>query len=179
MDITATERNEIDEHLTGDAAIAKARELLPSFRTTMLVTKAVDSSELHMRPLGMLGDPSVFGGTLWFFVDDRSRKVREIQQDANVSLVFQNDHDSRYMQLTGTVAVVDDRSKMRELYTPTLKTWFPQGLDDPHLILMRFDATGGAFWDSPGGVLRSLAAFTKAVVTGAPGKAGRAGTMDL
>jgi general stress protein 26 len=179
MEITATERNEMDEHLAGNSAIAKARELLTSFRTAMFVTTTLDGAELHMRPLAILGDSSVFGGTLWFFTDDRSRKVREIEREPRVSLVFQNDQDSRYLQLTGTAAVVPDRAKMRELYTVGVKTWFPDGLDDPHLTLIRFDASGGAFWDSPGGMLQVLAAFTKSVVTGTPGKSGRAGTMNL
>jgi general stress protein 26 len=179
MEITDTERNEIDDHLAGDAAIAKVRELLSSFRTAMFVTRSLEGSELHMRPLGLQGDPSVFGGTLWFLADDRSRKVREIQRDASVSLVFQNDADGRYLQLDGMAAVVSDRAKVRELYTPIARTWFPEGLDDPHLTLIRFDATGGAFWNSPGGMLQSLAAFTKSVVTGVPGKSGRTGTINL
>jgi general stress protein 26 len=58
-------------------------------------------------------------------------------------------------------------------------TWFPEGLDDPHLILMRIDVTSGAFWESPGGMLQVLTAFTKSVVTGTPGRSSRAGTMDL
>ena len=68
---------------------------------------------------------------------------------------------------------------MRELYTPRVQTWFPEGLEDPHLALIRFDATSGSFWDSPGGMLQVLAAFTKAVVTGTPGRSGRSGTIDL
>ena len=56
---------------------------------------------------------------------------------------------------------------------------FPDGLDDAHLTLLRIDVTGGAFWERPGGVLQAMAAFTKSVVTGTPGKSGRAGTIDL
>ena len=182
METTQTaqkEWNENDEHLAGDAAIAKARQLLPSFRTAMFVTRAMDSDDLHMRPMGLQGDLSTFGGTLWFFADNRSQKIQEIRRDPKVSLVCQNDNDSRYVQLKGTASVVSDPAKMRELFTPIVKTWFPQGLDDPNLTLIRVDETGGSFWESPGGMLQVLAAFTKSVVTGAPGKGGRSGTMDL
>jgi general stress protein 26 len=179
MKTTPTGRQEMDEHLTGDAAIAKARQLLPGFRTAMLVTRASGATSLHMRPMGLQGDLSVFGGTLWFFTDDRSPKVQEIERDPTVSLVFQNDQASQYLQLDGTAAVVSDRGKMRELFTPITRTWFPGGLDDPHLTLLRIDVIGGAFWESPGGMLQVLAAFTKSVVTGAPGKGGRAGTIDF
>jgi general stress protein 26 len=169
----------MDVHLSGDAAIAKARELLPGFRAAMLVTRAAGGTGLHMRPMGLQGDLSVFGGTLWFFTDDRSPKVQEILHDSTVSLVFQSDETSRYLQLDGTAVIVSDRGKMRELFTPITRTWFPEGLDDPHLTLLRIDVTNGAFWESPGGVLQVLAAFTKSVITGTPGKGGRAGTMDL
>jgi len=179
MDINSTDRNETDEHLAGDAAIAKVRALLPSFSAAMFVTKGVGGADLHMRPLALAGDPSVFGGTLWFLTDGRSRKIREMEQDPRVSLLFQNDRDGCYLQLDGTAAVVSDRAKIRELYTPIQRAWFPGGVDDPYLTLVRFDATNGSFWDDAGGVLRVLAAFTKSVVTGTPGKSARTGTMDI
>jgi general stress protein 26 len=169
----------MDEHLTGDAAIAKARQLLPTFRTAMLVTRGTNGIGLRMRPMGLQGDLSVFGGTLWFFTDDRSPKVREIEHDPSVSLMFQSDETSRYLQLDGTAALVTDRGKMRELFTTSIRTWFPDGLDDPHLTLLRIDVTNGAFWESPGGMLQVLAAFTKSVVTGSPGKGSKAGRIDI
>ena len=179
MKPTAHERHEIDEHLAGDSAIVKARQLLPSFRTAMLVTRGSEAGELHMRPMALQGDLSTFGGTLWFFTDDRSDKIREIQREPRVSLVFHNDRDSRYLQLTGSASTVTERAKMRELYTPAIRTWFPSGLEDPHLMLIRIDVTSGTFWETPGGIVHVLAAFTKSVVTGTPSKSGHAGTMDL
>ena len=179
MKTTAHERHELDEHLSGSAAITKARALLPSFRTAMLVTKGSDSGELHMRPMGLQGDLTTFGGTLWFFADDRSDKIREIERDPRVYLSFQNEPEHRYLQLAGTASLVTDRAKMRELYTPDVKAWFPDGVEDPHIVLIRIDVTNGTFWESPGGVVHVLAALTKSVVTGTPGKSGRSGTIDL
>jgi general stress protein 26 len=166
-------------HLTDDKAVAKVRDLLPRFRSAMLVTGSGAGDLPHVRPMGLLGDLASFGGTLWFFADDRSRKVQELADDPHASLVFQSDDASRYMHLNGRASVADDRAKMRELFTPIIKTWFPDGLDDPHLILIRFDAENGAFWDSPGGMLQVLAAFTKAMVTGVPGNGGRMGTLEI
>jgi general stress protein 26 len=179
MKTTPHERIELDEHLAGHSAIAKARALLPSFRTAMLVTKGSEAGELHMRPMGLQGDLSSFGGTLWFFADDRSHKIGEIEREPRVYLTFQNEQENRFLQLAGTASVVSDRAKMRELYTPDVKAWFPGGVDDPHLLLIRIDVTNGTFWESPGGVVHVLAALTKSVVTGTPGKSGRSGTIDL
>ena len=179
MTLPTGERIEKDEHLAGDEAIAKVRKLLPNFRAAFFATGLSRRTHPHARPLALQGDASVFGGTLWFFADCRSPKINELSADPTVSLFFQNDADNCYLQLDGSAAIVQDRPKMRELYTPALKTWFPEGLDDPNLTLIRFDAVAGAYWETPGGVLQAMTAFAESVVTGAPGKSGRSGTLSL
>ncbi len=166
------------DQLSGDAAIKKVRALLPQFKSAMMVTHA-SNGDLHVRPLALQGDLSTFGGVLWFFTDERSRKVQESAGGAPVSIICQSDQESAYLHLTGVATVVRDLPKMRELYSPTLKTWFPDGLEDPHLTLIKFEANGGAYWDSPGGMLQGLAAFGFSMVTGRPTKAGEAGDLHL
>jgi general stress protein 26 len=165
--------------LVGEAAIAKVRALLPAFRSAMLVTHPIEGTDPHVRPMGLVGDPAAFGGGLWFFTDDRSRKVEEIVRHPRASVVLQNDDSSRYLHFTGHAAVVEDRARMRELYTPVLRDWFPDGLGDPHLALIRFDAERAEFWDSPGGLLQVLAAFNTAIVTDPAGPDGAQGTLEL
>src|ERR1019366_186677 len=52
-------------------------------------------------------------------------------------------------------------------------------LDVPHLTLIRFEASGGSYWDSPGGMLHVAASFAKSLATGVPGKGGEAGDLHL
>ncbi|BDC48166.1 general stress protein [Bryobacterales bacterium F-183] len=167
-------------HLQGQEALDKVRSLLKEFRSTMLITKALGADrDIHSRPMGVQGDPDKFVGTLWFFTDRNCQKVREIQANPAVSLVFQSDSDNAYMHLYGTAQQVDDAAKMKELYTPLLKTWFPEGLDDPRLTLLRVNVDRGNFWDSPGGMLQVLGAFTKAIITGQRGQGGEMGEVRL
>ncbi len=60
-----------------------------------------------------------------------------------------------------------------------VRTWFPDGLDDPPLTLIPLDAATGAFWESPGGAWQVAAAFATSLVTGKPGKSGRSGTLSF
>jgi general stress protein 26 len=145
------QRIEKDEHLQGDAAMAKVRELLPCFKTAMFVTGVKSCESLHSRPLGLQGDPHGFDGTLWFFADDRSPKVYELAVDPAVSLLFQNDSTTHYMQLDGAGSLSKDQAKVRELYTPDIKRWFEGGIDDPHLTLIRVEVSRGAYWESHDG----------------------------
>jgi len=165
-------------HLSGGEALLKIRELLKPFRSVMMVTTNLNG-DLHSRPMGIQGEASEFHGTLWFFTDRHCRKVEEIQANGAISLIFQSDADSVYLHLYGNAAMDDDRARMKLLYTPILRTWFPGGEDDPNMTLIRFDLERGNFWDSPGGMLQVLAAFTKAVVTGERGQGGEMGEVRL
>jgi general stress protein 26 len=165
--------------LSGDDALARFRDLLPSFRSAMLVTHAMDGADPHARPMGLVGDPAAFDGSLWFFSDERSRKIAEIARQPRASLILQSDRDHAYLHALGWASVADDRVRMRELYTPTLRAWFPDGLEDPHLTLIRFDVERAEYWDSPGGMLQVFGAFTKAIVTGHPAQGGEQGTLEL
>ncbi|MEO7132881.1 MAG: pyridoxamine 5'-phosphate oxidase family protein [Vicinamibacterales bacterium] len=68
---------------------------------------------------------------------------------------------------------------LEHLYTTLQRTWFPKRLDDPDITLVRFDAEGGNYWDSPDTYVGLGVAFAKAIVTGKPGKSGNAGIARL
>ena len=96
-----------------------------------------------------------------------------------MSIICQSDRDSAYLHLIGEASIVRDLPKMRELYSPTLKTWFPEGLEDPYLTLIKFEAYSGAYWDSPGGALQALVAFGASLITKKAHKAGESGELHL
>lgn len=165
------------EQLTGDEALEKVRELLKSFQIAMMLT--VSAEAVSARPLGVVGGADPFDGTLWFITDNRSGKVRAIESGAQTSLIFQNEQDGAFLHLTGRASVVIDSARLAELYTPVQQTWFPDGLDDPNMTLIRFDADKGNYWDKHDSMLRLLGGFTKSALTGAPGKSGNAGVANL
>ena len=61
-----------------------------------------------------------------------------------------------------------DRSKIEELWNPLFKAWFPQGLEDPDLALLKVNVDKAEYWDSPSSKVVRLAGFLKAVATGKP-----------
>ena len=164
------------ELLTGDAALEKLRKLLEEFPIAFMVT--ISNGEVTARPIGIVGDEE-FDGALWFITDKRSRKVAAIESGATTTLLFQNDNNGDYLQLTGRASVVEDRATLERLYTTLQRTWFPKGLDDPDITLVRFDADGGNYWDSHDSYVRLAVAFAKSIVTGEPGKSGNAGIARL
>lgn len=165
------------EVLTGDDALRKIRDLLEHMPIAFMVT--VSGDQVVARPIGVVGGHGDFSGSLWFITDRRSRKVQAIENGATTTLLFQNDKQGAYLQLLGTAAVVDDRTKLEAYYTTVQRTWFPDGLDDPHITLLRFDATAANYWDGHASWLRLATGFAKAVITGSPGASGNAGVAEL
>ena len=165
------------ETLTGEEALRKIRQLLKELPIAFMVT--INGPEIAARPIGVVGDHGAFDGSLWFITDRRSRKVAAIRVGAATTLLFQNDREGTYLHLAGHASVVEDAEKLKELYTTVQRTWFPEGVDDTHMTLVRFDATTASYWDGHASMLRLAAAFAKSVLTGAPGASGNAGTASI
>lgn len=165
------------EILRGDKALEKIRELLKQFPIAFMVT--AQDNAIVARPIGVVGDHAAFDGSLWFITDRRSRKVQAIESGATTALLFQNDREGAYLHLTGRAVVVEDAARLKQLYTPVQRTWFPDGLDDPHITLLRFDADTANYWDGHASMLKLAVAFAKSMVTGTPGASGNTGIAEI
>ena len=75
---------------------------------------------------------------------------------------------------------MEDRGRLKDLYTQVQRTWFPDGPDDPHITLVRFDAEHARRLLGRARRLASAeSGVLKAMVTGTPGANGNAGIAEL
>lgn len=143
---------------------AHLKQLIEDIRIGMLTTTDADGT-LRSRPLQTVGVED--DGTLWFFTSQSSPKIAEAQSDGgrvNVSYAHPGKQD--YVSVSGRAAIVHDREKMRAMYTKWVEVFFPKGLNDPDLALLRIDIDKAEYWDSPGTALGRLYAVGKAFATG-------------
>lgn len=144
-------------------AIEKLRDLIRDAKFCMFGT--VDSEgNLRSRPMAV--QQTEFDGDLWFFTGKSTDKTIEIRNQDRVNLSFANLKDNAYVSISGTAELVDDRAKARELWNPFYRTWFPRGLDDPDLTLIRVNMDRAEYWDSPNSAVVHLYGVVKAMVTG-------------
>jgi hypothetical protein len=61
-----------------------------------------------------------------------------------------------------------DRGKMEALWRPQYRAWFPDGLDDPDLGLLKVSIEAAEYWDSPSSPVVHLIGLARAVLTGEP-----------
>ena len=143
--------------------IQKLAKLIHGIRVAMLTTVAGDGS-LRSRP--MATQDTDFDGTLWFFTLADAPKVGEVERREQVNVSYADPDTQRYVSVSGTAHLVRDRRQLEALWKPILKAWFPKGLDDPEIALLRVDVERAEYWDAPSGKLVQLVGLVKALVTG-------------
>jgi general stress protein 26 len=145
------------------STVEKFTDLIEDIHFAMLVTTGPDGA-LRARPMATL--KTNFDGDLWFFTDDDSPKVDEIIEEHHVCVAFAEPNKQQYVSASGLASVVRDKSRIQELWTPAAKAWFPRGVDDPHLALLRVRVNSIEYWDSPSGKMVQLFGAAKATFTG-------------
>lgn len=127
--------------------LARLAALVRQMKVGMLTTLEPDGS-LRSRPLETLEVDA--GGRLWFFTQAHSPKAIEAEANSHqVSLAYADPRDEDFASISGTANVVRDPEKMRALWSPGLKRWFPKGLEDPDLALLEVRIDKAEYWDAP------------------------------
>lgn len=143
-------------------SIEKLKSLTEKIDYCMLTT--IDRGHLRSRPMSTQEmDES---GDLWFFTSDQTHKIDEIEADNRVNVAYSKPDSDTYVSVSGGASIVKDRAKMEELWNPVLKAWFPDGLEDPHLTLLKVSIEEAEYWDTPNSKVVQLVGFVKALVTG-------------
>jgi general stress protein 26 len=88
---------------------------------------------------------------LWFLSADDSYKNAELARNPHVTLFFQGSPHSDFLYLKGDATISRDRAKIEELWTPTIGTWFTEGVDDPRITVIKVTPTEGYYWDTKHG----------------------------
>ena len=131
-------------HHSTPEEINQLAERIRGIKVAMLTTIGPDGS-LRSRPMATL--PAEFDGTLWFFTNGDSPKVDEVQHEQHVNISYDDCEDHRYVSISCRATLCQERQKLEELWSPILLAWFPLGLEDPQLALLRLEADSWEYWD--------------------------------
>ena len=145
--------------------IQKLGEMIKDIRIAMLTTRDEDGT-LRSRPMGT--QSAEFDGTLWFFTHASSPKVDEVEESHQVNVAYSDPNRQRYVSVSGWASIVRDRAKMEQLWEKPLEAFFPKGLNDPDIALIRVAVEKAEYWDGPPSKVVMLVGFAKAKLTGHP-----------
>jgi general stress protein 26 len=105
-------------------------------------------------------------GVIWFFSHTNTEKVEAIRTDHRVNLAYSDGDSQRYVSISGGCELVRDHVKARELWKPVYGTWFPKGIDDPNLILLKVHVQEADYWHTDEGRMVKLLGFAKTSIGG-------------
>ena len=119
-------------------------------------------------------------GSIWFFTNEYSPKSKEISKDKQVNLCYSDPSSNTYVYVNGTAELVDDKVRKEAYFNPFVKAWFPDGVEDPKLILIKVTPAVAEYWDSSSSKMVNVFKMLKAVVTGdTPDNLGKHDTMKF
>ncbi len=163
----------------GNTMTAEQRELwerIEKVRPAMMTT--VESDGLfRSRPMWTQGNE--FDGTLWFFVSDDGPLARELERNPRVGISYAAPNKDLYVSVSGRAELVYDRNKADELWNMYAEAWFPEGVDDPHLGLLRVDVEQAQYWEDKKPKLLQFAEILVGAMTGDPPKSGDEKKLDF
>ena len=152
----------------------KVAELLKGQRFAFLTTTTPEG-KLTSRPMTL--QEVEFDGDLWFFAERGSHPVQHVQASPQVNVGVGS--GGTWVSLTGHASVVDDVAKKKELWNGGVEAWFPQGPEDPSVVLLKVDGDSAEYWETPGGRLATAFSFAKAKATGERIDSGENEKVDL
>jgi|tagenome__1003787_1003787.scaffolds.fasta_scaffold19723298_2 general stress protein 26 len=104
---------------------------------------------IETRPMSNNGQVEYDGDT-WFFARRDSAKVRQIEAHAQVGMGYIATERGTWLAIEADAEIVDDAEAKRERWFEELRRWFPDGADDPEVVLIRATATRIRAWGRDG-----------------------------
>ena len=113
----------------------------------------------------------------YFLVGQQGGKYTNLGKAPEVVLGFADPGGPKYVVINGTAKLSNDRSKIKELWTPFAKAWWDSE-KDPDIRLLTVTPLEAELWDSPSKLIASAIMLT-AAVTGAKPAVGDHGAVRL
>ena len=131
--------------------------------------KAIDDD--HTGMLGLTQDNHHFqpmtafverdSNTLWFYTKSDTDLAQSVAANgADAAFMFL---DKKLQAcIDGRLTLSRDRERIERFWNAHVAAWYPQGKDDPSLILLRLDVSEAAVWITEGGLLKYAFEVAKA-----------------
>jgi general stress protein 26 len=129
--------------------LGKLFEHIDDIEIAMLTTRRNDG---HLRSRPMATQKRATGADLWFVTLDTAAKLADIESDPHVNLAYYKNRTREWVSVSGIATLTRNREKIRELYAPDWKIWFPDEgdsrhgtADDPRMVLIGVEVHEAAF----------------------------------
>ena len=140
------------------------KEFWKSLKESNTGMLGVDRPGYHHQPMTGFGEEDT--RAIWFFTRDDTDFARDVAGGGQNGMFCYQAKDQKVQAcFHGVLSVDHDRSRIDKYWNPVVAAWYPEGKDDPHLTLVRFDGQDGRVWVTKEGGLGFGFKVLKANVT--------------
>lgn len=166
----------VEKKLQDQEAIEKFQELERDVNICMFTT--IDNEgNIMSRPMWTADIDEE--GNAWFFTNEFSEKIHEVSKDNIVNLIFAHPGKNIYVNVKGTCKVIIDPKKMEALWKPSMKTWFPEGLNDAKICLVKVTTENAYYWNTSSSKMSLFFRSIKTLAKGEKYKEEETGKLNL
>lgn len=136
----ASEMRDTEEMVPGGAQTFW--EIVDSIPYPLLVTICPEDDFPQSRPMHLVDHD---GNTMWFATSRSSRKVKQIESNPKVTVLFVDSARYNYASFHGTAVIVEDPARQQTLWRNEWEEDWPAGPSDPDYVIIRVDGIRGHF----------------------------------
>jgi general stress protein 26 len=147
--------------MTPDEVVDRVWELADKINFCMFITW--DGDRQQARPLSSRVRRDEHA--IYFLVSAEGHKNGQIEQYPTVGLAYADTDAMKFVSVSGTAVLSNDRTKIEDLWSAFDKAWWDDA-SDPDIRLITVTPERAELWDSPNKLVAAAAMLT-AAVTGA------------
>lgn len=83
-------------------------------------------------------------GTIWLFTS----RENALATGGPATAIFAAKDHQMFARFKGTLLEETSRERLDKEWSPMIEAWFPQGKDDPNLLLLRMELGAAEIWNS-------------------------------
>ena len=143
-------------------------ERIEDARTTMMTMQDAQG-QLSSQPMTVLEMDA--NGCLWMLVSQNGHTARMAPAGTGmdtVNLSFSDESRSTFISVTAYATLSHDPQRKQALWSVMARPWFPQGVDDPDLAVLKLEPIKAEIWDGPDSSVLRMLAMAASVVVGQP-----------
>jgi general stress protein 26 len=141
----------MDKHSSVAADLEKVWAMMKKIGFCMLITG--EKSDISSRPMSAIVRKD--HNDIIMFTEKQSGKDSQINQNSNVLLNF-SDGSTEFLSLKGVADISEDRDLIKKHWNPGAQAYFPNGPDDPDVVVIMVEPRGAEYWITNSGLISSV-----------------------
>jgi general stress protein 26 len=133
------------------ADIDRVWTLINDIPVAMVVTREGQ----HMRARPMAVRSARDENAIEFLTDVDAPKAHEVRRDETICLALADNKRQKYVSITGHAEIIDDRERVKAIWSIYDKAFWPDK-NDPRIRILRVTPESAEFWEGAGTVVTAV-----------------------